>query len=140
MRNVTPNNFKENNEGALPREHFREAGRATALTSEELLAILLKTGAPGCDVMELSRRLVAAFGGTGHLVKADLATLKAQIESYNKNHPEKRISGIGEAKRMELAAAFEVMSIPTLFVIKNGKVVNQSMGAKPKAQILAMLD
>ena len=40
----------------------------------------------------------------------------------------------------ELAAAFEVMSIPTLFVIKNGKVVNQSMGAKPKAQILAMLD
>ena len=109
MRNVTPNNFKENNEGALPREHFREAGRATALTSEELLAILLKTGAPGCDVMELSRRLIAAFGGTGHLVKADLATLKAQIESYNKNHPEKRISGIGEAKRMELAAAFELV-------------------------------
>ena len=40
----------------------------------------------------------------------------------------------------ELAAAFEVMSIPTLFVIKNGEVVSQSMGAKPKAQILAMLD
>ena len=104
-----PNDFKKNNAGMMPREHFREAGRATALTSEELLAILLKTGAPGCDVMDLSRRLIAAFGGTGHLVKADLATLKAQIESYNKNHPEKRISGIGEAKRMELAAAFELV-------------------------------
>ena len=104
-----PNDFKKNNAGMMPREHFREAGRATALTSEELLAILLKTGAPGCDVMELSRRLIAAFGGTGHLVRTDLATLKAQIEACNKNHPDKRISGIGEAKRMELAAAFELV-------------------------------
>ena len=39
----------------------------------------------------------------------------------------------------ELAARFGVMSIPTLVVIKNGKVVNQAVGARPKAQILAML-
>ena len=39
----------------------------------------------------------------------------------------------------ELAARYQVMSIPTLFVIKDGQVVNQSLGAKPKAQILAML-
>jgi len=39
----------------------------------------------------------------------------------------------------ELAAKYQVMSIPTLFVIKDGQVVNQSLGAKPKAQILAML-
>ena len=32
------------------------------------------------------------------------------------------------------------MSIPTLMVFKDGKVVNQSLGAKPKAAILAMLD
>ena len=109
MKNLSPNNFKENNTGALPREHFREAGRATALTSEELLAILLKTGAPGCDVMELSRRLIAAFGGTGHLVRTDLNTLKAQINAYNRKNPDKKILGIGEAKRMELAAAFELV-------------------------------
>lgn len=109
MKNRAPNNFKANNIGIMPREHFREAGRATALTSEELLAILLKTGASGCDVMELSKRLIAAFGGTGHLVRTDLATLKTQIEIYNKNHPDKKILGIGEAKRMELAAAFELV-------------------------------
>lgn len=79
------------------------------MTSERLLAILLKTGAPGCDVLELSRRLIAAFGGTGHLVRADLDTLKSQIERYNKAHPDRRILGIGEAKRMELAAAFELV-------------------------------
>ena len=39
----------------------------------------------------------------------------------------------------ELAAKYQVMSIPTLMVIKDGEVVNQSLGAKPKAQILDML-
>lgn len=40
----------------------------------------------------------------------------------------------------ELAAAFDVMSIPTLIVMKDGKIVNQAAGARPKGQILAMLD
>ena len=39
----------------------------------------------------------------------------------------------------ELAAQYQVSSIPTLFVIKDGKITNQSLGAKPKAQILDML-
>ena len=38
-----------------------------------------------------------------------------------------------------LAARFRVMSIPTLVVMKDGEIVNQSVGARPKAQILAML-
>lgn len=40
----------------------------------------------------------------------------------------------------ELAAAFGVMSIPTLIVMKDGKIVNQTAGARPKGQILAMLN
>ena len=39
----------------------------------------------------------------------------------------------------ELAQSFGVMSIPTLVVMKKGEVVNQAMGTRPKAQILAML-
>ena len=39
----------------------------------------------------------------------------------------------------ELAARYHVVSIPTLFVIKDGEIVNQSLGAKPKAQILEMV-
>ena len=38
-----------------------------------------------------------------------------------------------------LAEAFGVVSIPTLVVMKNGQIVNQSSGARPKAQVLAML-
>lgn len=39
----------------------------------------------------------------------------------------------------ELARAFGVMSIPTLVVMKGGKVVNKTVGARPKAAIMAML-
>ncbi len=39
----------------------------------------------------------------------------------------------------ELAQAYGVMSIPTLIVLKDGKVANQTTGARPKAGILALL-
>ena len=39
----------------------------------------------------------------------------------------------------ELAAKYQVMSIPSLFIIKDGEVTNQALGARPKAQILNML-
>ena len=38
-----------------------------------------------------------------------------------------------------LAQAYDVMSIPTLIVLKDGKVANQATGARPKAGILALL-
>ena len=50
-----------------------------------------------------------------------------------------KVGKINVDEQPELAAQFGVMSIPTLVVIKNGKVVNQAVGARPKAQILAML-
>lgn len=105
---ATPSN-RAHVSGEMPREKFAAAGRAGALTSEDLLAILLKTGAPSCDVFTLAHRLIAAFGGTRHLVRTELSTLKRQIEIYNEQHPEAKILGIGEAKRMELAAAFELV-------------------------------
>ena len=40
----------------------------------------------------------------------------------------------------ELAEQFGVFGIPTLVVLKDGKVVNQASGARPKAQILALLN
>ena len=40
----------------------------------------------------------------------------------------------------ELAASFNVMSIPTLVVVKDGKVTNSAIGVRPKAQIVEMID
>ena len=50
-----------------------------------------------------------------------------------------KVCKINVDEQPELAARFGVMSIPTLVVMKNGKVINQTVGARPKAQILAML-
>ena len=50
-----------------------------------------------------------------------------------------KVGKINVDEQPELAAQFGVMRIPTLGVMKNGKVVNQAVGARPKAQILAML-
>ena len=51
-----------------------------------------------------------------------------------------KVGKINVDEEQELAVQFKVMSLPTLLVFKDGKVVNQSLGAKPKAAILAMLD
>ena len=51
-----------------------------------------------------------------------------------------KVCKINVDEEQELAVQFKVMSIPTLLVFKEGKVVNQSLGAKPKTAILAMLD
>ena len=50
-----------------------------------------------------------------------------------------KVGKVNVAEQPELAAQFGVMSIPTLVVMKGGKVVNKMVGARPKAQILAML-
>ncbi len=50
-----------------------------------------------------------------------------------------KVGKINVDEQPELAGQFHVMSIPTLLVIKNGKIVNQSVGAMQKEAILAML-
>nr|WP_325195741.1 thioredoxin [uncultured Oscillibacter sp.] len=50
-----------------------------------------------------------------------------------------KVGKVNVDEQPELAAQFGVMSIPTLVVMKGGKVVNQMVGARPKGQILAML-
>ena len=41
--------------------------------------------------------------------------------------------------QIQLAQQFRVMSVPTLIVMKHGKVVNQSVGLIPKAKVLSLL-
>ena len=50
-----------------------------------------------------------------------------------------KVGKINVDEEPELASKFGIMSIPTLMVIKDGKIVNQSSGARPKSAILGML-
>ena len=61
------------------------------------------------------------------------------VEEIAKERSDIKVVKINVDEEQELAMQFGVMSIPTLVVMKNGKAVNQVTGARPKAQILAML-
>lgn len=50
-----------------------------------------------------------------------------------------KVGKINVDEQPELAAKFGVMSIPTLVVMENGKEVNRSIGAMPKASILKLV-
>ena len=62
------------------------------------------------------------------------------VEEIADENPQYLVGKINVDKEPELAQKFKVMTIPTLVVIKNGSVVSQSAGARPKAQILSLLE
>lgn len=62
------------------------------------------------------------------------------VDEIAQENPQYIVGKINVDEQPELAQAFGVSSIPMLAVIKGGKMVNQSVGAKPKPQILAMLE
>ena len=61
------------------------------------------------------------------------------LDEIAQEHPEITVAKINVDEETELASQFQVMSIPSLFVIENGNVTNQAVGALPKPRILALL-
>ena len=61
------------------------------------------------------------------------------VEEIAEEHPDIKVGKINVDENPELARQFRVLSIPTLVVMENGKIINQSRGAMPKHEILAML-
>ncbi len=77
-----------------PRERLRDFG-AGALSSAELLAIILRTGTRGQNVLSMATALISSFGGLSGLAKANLPELQ-------------RAKGLGFAKACDLKAALEL--------------------------------
>lgn len=61
------------------------------------------------------------------------------VDEIAAEKPDVKVGKINVDEQRELAAAFNIMSIPTLVVMKDGKVANQAVGVRPKAQIISML-
>lgn len=62
------------------------------------------------------------------------------VDEIATENPQYFVGKINVDNEPELAATFGVVSIPMLVVLKNGKVVSQAVGARPKEQILAMFN
>ena len=61
------------------------------------------------------------------------------VDEIAGEHPEFKVGKVNVDEEPQLAGQFGIMSIPTLLVIKNGQVVNQIVGARPKAGVLELL-
>ena len=61
------------------------------------------------------------------------------IDEIAAENPHIKVGKVNVDENMDLASQFKVVSIPLLVVIKNGEVVNKSLGVSPKEDILAML-
>ncbi len=61
------------------------------------------------------------------------------VDEIAEENPQYLVGKINVDSEPELASAFGVASIPTLVVLKDGKVTHQSAGLKPKDQVLAFL-
>ena len=61
------------------------------------------------------------------------------IEEIATENPQYIVGKINVDEEPDLAQEFGVVSIPTLVVMKNGKIERKTTGARPKAQILSLL-
>lgn len=61
------------------------------------------------------------------------------LDEIARERPDIKVVKINVDEEQDLAAQYRVVSIPSVFVIQNGEILAQSLGAKPKNQLLAML-
>ncbi len=61
------------------------------------------------------------------------------VDEIAAERPDIKVGKVNVDEETALASQFGIMSIPTLVVIENGKILRQESGAKDKAAILAML-
>lgn len=61
------------------------------------------------------------------------------IAEIAEEHPEIKVCKVNVDDEMELATAFQVVSIPMVVVVKDGKITNTAVGFRPKSQIVELL-
>lgn len=88
------------------------------------------------EVLESSKPVLVDFYATWCGPCRMLAPILDEIAAEREDI---KVVKIDVDQEPELAAQYKVVSIPSVFVIQNGEVVAQSLGAKPKSQLLAML-
>jgi len=107
-----------------PREKLTALG-AGALSDSELIAILLRTGLPGANAVDVARQLLTQFQSLGGLARCSVKELS-------------RIKGVGPAKAVQLAAAFGLASRLAKETLHRQRLdtpelINELLGAEMRA-------
>lgn len=105
--------IKQWNDDEKPRERLALHG-ASSLSDSELIAILLGGGTAGRTAIDLARELLSKYSNLSELAKSDFSKFKL-------------INGIGPAKAITLAAAFELSKRVNFTPINNGKTFKNTI-------------
>lgn len=65
--------------------------------------------------------------------------LSPVVEEVAEEHPEVKVGKVNTDEQPALAQKFGITAIPALFVVKDGQIVNKSVGAVPKEQVEALI-
>ena len=88
------------------------------------------------EILKESKTVLLDFWATWCTPCKMISPIIDEIASENTDI---KVGKVNIDEQPELASAFGVMSIPTLVVMKDGKIVKSIVGARPKASILGML-
>ena len=88
------------------------------------------------EVVEIEKRVLLDFWASWC---GPCRMLSPVVDEIAEERADIKVGKVNVDEQQELAAAFNGMSIPTLIVLDKGQVVNQSVGVRPKKQILTML-
>jgi thioredoxin 1 len=100
------------------------------------------------SVIQINRKNIEEIKKSGKPVLLDFyadwcgpcRALSPLVHQIASEHPEYAVGKINVGEEPELASSFGVLSIPALFVLRDGKVVRSAVGVRPKKAILSLLE
>ena len=120
-----------------PRKQVSRAQRAEPWEVEEMSVVTITKDNFNSEVLQSDKPVLLDFWATWC---GPCRMLSPIVDQVADERTDVKVGKVNVDEQPELAAQFGVMSIPTLLVFKNGKLVNQSVGSRPKAGVLALLD
>lgn len=112
--------------------YYENTGKKEIVMTQEEIAVEINTA------REVIARMLKQFASDGLVELKRGKMLSPIIAEIAEEHPEIKVCKVNVDEEMELASAFQIVSIPTVLAMENGEIKNKSIGLKSKEHLLSM--